>query len=400
MQLISYFIIRGFLFFLSFISLKNIQRLASFFSPVCYRLIPKYRKRALSNLALAKELNLSNPQIVDLAKKSLFHLLVTALEYGKLSRTNSIKSFCSCVNPEETNKLLDDKKGVIFFCGHQSNWELLFLDATSRHFGVCIGKPIKNVRLYQFILKIREKFLGTVIVPKEAYKGCMKALKKGELVGVVGDQGMPESSFTYNCLGRNAYMTTLPALLSVRSGAPVYVATIKRLQDRYEITYSGPCVSSPDSPDPISEITFNSLQILDQKIKENPEQWMWQHNRWKIPYKPYIPRKYKHDAICVMLSDKNTDIDEDLQILKEAYKGAYLIIFKPDSMIISQNVDEIITYHDFKDCFVVHYGPKLIIDLVGIPGIESFYKKLSLFQYIKCTRIKQLVDEWKNNYAY
>lgn len=400
MHLISYIFIRSFLYCLSFLNFEQIQKLAKILTPLCYKVITKYRKRALSNLALAKDLSLTNDEIRRISKQSLFHLLVTAFEYGKLAKVNSIKSFCNCTNPQETDALLDNKKGVIFFCGHQSNWELLFLDATSRHFGVCIGKPIKNTRLYNFILSIRQKFLGSVIIPKDAYKGCMKALKKGELVGVVGDQGLTESSFSYDCMGRKAFMTTLPAILSVRSGAPVYVASIIRESNSYSITYTGPIKASTDSLDPIHEITLKSLLILDEKIKKHPEQWMWQHNRWKIPYKNFIPKKFKHDAIAVIIAHKIENLDEELLLLKETYKDAYIICFKPRTLNLELSFDEIISYDHTDNCFVEHYGPKLIIDLVNIQGLQKHFKKLSAFEYIHTSSIKKLITDWKLAHAH
>lgn len=400
MQLISYIFIKSLLYVISLTGLQGIRKFAHCLTPICYRLISKYRKRALSNLALAKELSLSNNQIEVIAKQSLFHLLVTAFEYGLLNRTNCLKSICRCINPEETDALLNQKKGVIFFCGHQSNWELLFLDATSRHQGVCIGKPIKNKRLYNYILNIRKKFSGSVIIPKDAYKGCMKALKRGELVGIVGDQGLTDSSFTYNCLGRTAHMTTLPALLSVRSQCPVYVASIIRTTTSYDITYTGPILPTPDSNDPIYDITIKSLQILDEKIKAHPEQWMWQHNRWKIAYPPFIPKRYKHDAIGIVLPSCYKNLDEELELLKNTYSGAYIIFFKPKDLVINTSSNETISYVNTSDCFIKHYGPKLLIDLLGIKGLENHFKKLSVFEYIECDSIKKLIQSWEKAHAH
>lgn len=400
MHLVSYLIIRSFLYCISFLTLRQIQLLAALLTPFCYRFIPKYRKRALSNLTLAKELNFTVDQVKDISKKSLFHLIVTAFEYGKLYRVNSLTSICHCINPEATDALLDQKKGVIFLCGHQSNWELLFLDATTRHFGTCIGKPIKNKRLYNFILSIREKFLGFVIEPKNAYKGCIKALKNGHFVGIVGDQGLTESSFSYNCFGRKAHMTTLPALLSLRSGAPIYVATIIRDKNNYQITYTGPMSIEPHAQDPLHDLTLQSLHVLDEKIKQHPEQWMWQHNRWKISYKNFIPKKCRHDAIAVILPLLYPQADEELALLKDVYQGAYLIIFKPKNMKLTEDFNEVIDYVEPKDCLIMHYGPKLLIDLADMPSAKRHFKKCALFTYIKTSSITKLITSWKQAHAH
>jgi KDO2-lipid IV(A) lauroyltransferase len=349
---------------------------------------------------LAKDLNLNNDDIVLIAKKSLFHLLLTALEYGKLASIKNISSFCHNLNPEKANQYLDHKRGVIFFCGHQSNWELLFLDATSRHAGVCIGKPIKNKKLYNFILNIRQKFKGHVIIPKDAYRGCMKALKQGQLVGIVGDQGLAESSFAYNCLGRTAHMTTLPALLSLRSGHPVFVATIIRGKGTYDITYTGPLETNPDDPQGIQSLTLMSLNVLDQKIKEHPEQYMWQHNRWKIPYKSFIPKKYRHDALAVIIREGSLSMIEDLITFKELYRGAYMIIFTQVPHPLLNLFDEVICYHEPKECFITHYGPKLLFDTVGIKGVKRHFKKQALFEYLFCPSLSELINKWKQDHAH
>jgi KDO2-lipid IV(A) lauroyltransferase len=396
MHNLSFWLLRSLLWLLSFLSFKTLYNLAKALAPLCYLLIAKYRKRALSNLQLAKDLQLSRDSIIDISKKSLFHLLLTALEYGKLRRVSSLKDFVKSPQDSSADETLDHHQGVVFFCGHQSNWELLFLDATSRHAGVCIGKPIKNKKLYEFILSIREKFKGKVIVPKEAYKGCLKALKDGRLVGVVGDQGLPESSFIYSCFGRKAHMTTLPALLSTRAKAPLYVATIVRGFGSYTIEYTGP-VDVSLSQNPIEDLTLKSLLILDEKIKAHPEQWMWQHNRWKIPYKPFIPKKFKHDAIACILSNTLKDPLSQIELLKEVYEGAYVIVFKHEDIQDLISADEIYIYKQPSDCFIQHFGPKLLIDTVGIKGIKAHFEKQALFTYLHTPCIKTLIDNWKEN---
>lgn len=398
MQNLTYYLIRFFSYLLSWLSFKAIYRLARILSPFLYCFIAKYRKRALSNLALAKDLKLTREEIIRLSKESLFHLLLTAFEYGKLHQVKRLSSFVKTINDQYSNQLLDQHKGVVFFCGHQSNWELLFLDATSRHKGVCIGKPIKNKKLYAFILAIRQKFKGKVVEPKDAYKACIKALKKGDLVGVVGDQGMPESGFSCSCFGRKAFSTTLPALLSIRSNCPLIVATIERTFGQYIITYSDPIEISKQTSDPVQAITEESLKILNAAIAKNPAQWMWQHNRWKIDYPPFIPKAFRQDAIAIFVPD-NSSFIEEMETIFEIYKGAYVIGFIPENRGSIHGFDETILYKNTSECFIEHFGPKLVFDGIGIPGLEKHFKKLSTFTYCQVSSFKILIQSWKKAYA-
>jgi KDO2-lipid IV(A) lauroyltransferase len=100
-----------------------LHRLGNALGLAVYYLYPKYRKRALSNLALATDLHLSPEQIVETAKKSLQSLAITALEYPRLSREKNIHQLATCQNPEPAASMIKAGQGIIFFCGHQTNWE-------------------------------------------------------------------------------------------------------------------------------------------------------------------------------------------------------------------------------------------------------------------------------------
>ena len=96
--------------------------------------------------------------------------MITFLEYPKLAREKNISRIATCDNPETALQLLSSDSGVIFFCGHQANWELFFLEGTSRMNGVAIGRPIKNTYLYNWVQDLRQKFGGKIVAPKNALK--------------------------------------------------------------------------------------------------------------------------------------------------------------------------------------------------------------------------------------
>ncbi len=197
-----------------------------------FYLYPRYRKRALSNLALATSLHLSSEEIRNLAKKSLQSLMITFLEYPKLSREKNISRIATCENPDAAQELLKSGQGVIFFCGHQANWELFFLEGTSRMPGVAIGRPIKNSYLYNWTLKLRQQYGGKIVSPKNALKEGLRTLRTPSFFGIVGDQGMPNSGYSSVFLGKRAWTSPLPALLSLRTKRPIIVATNRRFNGK------------------------------------------------------------------------------------------------------------------------------------------------------------------------
>lgn len=156
--LFTYALIRVITLPLAYLPYPIIHFLGKHLGSLCYFLLPRFRKRALSNLALAKDLALSNEQIRRTAKASFQNLMITCLEFPKLAKEKEISKIAICENPEKAYSLIKPDKGVIFFCGHLSNWELLFLEGTSRMKGVAIGRPIKNRYLYNWVLQMRQKF--------------------------------------------------------------------------------------------------------------------------------------------------------------------------------------------------------------------------------------------------
>ena len=118
MFFLKYILFRIFTYPLAFFSYSALHRLGRILGSLLYIFYPKYRKRALTNLALATDLHLSPEGIEQTAKESLQNLAITFLEYPKLAREKKICRIAHCENPEIAEELLKSGKGVIFFCGH------------------------------------------------------------------------------------------------------------------------------------------------------------------------------------------------------------------------------------------------------------------------------------------
>lgn len=367
MPLLTYILFRIFTFPLQFLPYKILHLLGKILGLAVYYIYPKYRKRALSNLALASDLHLTPEQIVSTAKKSLQSLAITALEYPRLSVEKNIHKLATCMSPEPAASMIKAGQGIIFFCGHQTNWEILFLEGTQRMPGVAIGRPINNHYLYQWILNLRQKFGGTIIPPKSAYKESFRALKQGKFVGIVGDQGMPDSGFSCPFLGREAYTSPLPALLSARTGCPIMVATTKRQFGRYTIHYSDPILPTDDPHVQMRQV----LAIFEDSIKERPHEWLWIHNRWKQQQPGKIPKKFRHDAIAFIFPDI-ASAEASIPQIRTLYPREHVTAFVPSPFTSSE-----IEVKSFDELFVPDYRFKLLVDFTQNLQAQKHFSKLS-----------------------
>lgn len=247
--------------------------------------------------------------------------------------------------------------------------------------GVAIGRPIKNEALYDFVLRVREKFGGRIIAPRQAVKEGLRALKNGLFLGVVGDQGMPDSGFSSPFLGRNAWTSPLPALLAYRTGCPLIVATTTRKEGRYEITYSDPIFPSKEksADEEIPRLMHTCLAILEKTIEKHPDEWLFSHNRWKQQLPGKLKKAFRHESLLILLPQHTPhNLQESLDLIRKLYPHEFITLYTPSDKYHLENA-EIITYTDPKELFIQDYRFKLIFNFTPYKELERHFKQQSAF---------------------
>lgn len=354
----------------------------------------EYRKRALSNIALAQGLSLTPKERIRVVKQSFENLAINCLEYPRLARGDA--PFL-CENPEVTDRLYAQGQGIVFFCGHQSNWELLFLDGTLRMKGIAIGKSIKNKRLYQWIVSIREQNGGKIVAPSNAIREGLRALKKGAFVGIVGDQGMPDSGYSSSFLGRNAWTSTAPALLAYRTNSPIVFAATRRVRGRYRIRYSEPIWPnlSKSIEEEIPRLMGSALALLEESVKQNPGEWLWQHNRWKQQSPKILYKEFRHDSICLLLPEEPAQLEPllpHLQTFREMYPLDFLFLIAPLSLQgkAPLKIDGAFYYSHLEEALLSDYRFKLVFNFTQETRFRAHYKRLSAFHVLDLPTLRSL----------
>ncbi len=390
-MLFEYVLIRILAFPLQWFPYSWIHAIGRALGTFIYYSCPKYRKRTLSNLALAKDLKLSQKELVRVAKESMQNLAIVCLEYPKLWSDQNLSSII-CENPEFAESMIKEGKGVVFFSAHLANWEVLFLEGTRRMPGIAVGKPIKNLRLYRWIVKIREKYGGKIIAQSKCFKEGIQALKAGSFVGIVADQAMPKSNYGPFFLGRRAWTTTAPALLAYRTGCPMIFASTRRVKSGYLIHYSDPIWPNQDLPleKEIPRMMDTVLTLLQKSILERPGEWLWQHNRWKQQTPKTVYKNYRYDSICLILPQDAAKILPHLPTFRLIYPLDSLFIFAPASCKqLCLDATEIIYYEDIHETLKFDYRFKLIFNFTDFKPIRRHYLRLSAQKVITLDDLKK-----------
>lgn len=389
-----YIALRLLLFPVRFLPFKTVHCLGKILGYFAFHLHTKFRKRTLSNLSLAKTLNLPPEKVRQIAIESFQNLAITTLEYEKfnaLQETSAIE----CLNPEQALSIIEKGQGIVFFCGHQANWEVLFLDGTQKMPGVAIGRPIKNPYLYQWIVKIREKFGGKIITPKQALKGGLKALKEGKFLGIVGDQGMPESGFEHEFLGQTCFSSPAPALLAYKAKCPMIVATTVRKNGKYFITYSDPMW--PDTNQPISsevpKMMNSAFKLFEKSIIDHPGQWLWQHNRFKKETRKTLYLRYRHDTVLVLYPEEEEKFDLLFPIIKlfeVMYPKASVTHAVQEKHLAKIKTGQtVLPYSKLDDLFFEDFQYKFVYNFTGDKRFKSHFLKQAALEVVDFQDIKK-----------
>jgi KDO2-lipid IV(A) lauroyltransferase len=182
--------------------------------------------------------------------------------------------------------LRDDGKPAIIFTAHIANWELLAVAAVRHGLPVtAIFRPPANLMIGEDILRRRRAMMGGLVPNvRGATFELMAALERGEHLGILVDQAKTHGGISVPFFGRPAPTNPLAARLARAADCPVHGARSIRLPGgRFLIEMTPPLDLPRDAEGKIDVYgaTAKITSVVEGWVREHPEQWLWQHNRWR-----------------------------------------------------------------------------------------------------------------------
>ncbi len=176
-------------------------------------------------------------------------------------------------------------RGTVIVAGHHGNWELLGAYIAAR--GVPIDVIVRGMsnKLFDSYLNQTRRELGmTVVHDSEAVKRTPRSLRDGRAVAFVADQGVLGLASTFVLFfGRPAKTPRGAAVFALRFNAPVLFVDALRLPDgKYRIIIE-PIVAETtgDREKDVDAIIARFSEVLESWVRKYPEQYFWQHRRWR-----------------------------------------------------------------------------------------------------------------------
>lgn len=219
-------------------------------------------------------------QVVGEAGKSATELLAVWLrpEDEALALMRTVHGW------EHVEAALERGKGIIFLTPHLGCFEITSLYYAARHPITVLYRPPK-LRWLQPLLEIGRQRGQVSLAPTDmsGVKSLLKALKRGEAVGILPDQtpGNGEGVWA-EFFGRPAYTMTLAARLARGTGAAVILAYAERLPRGagFDLWLAPLPEGLPDEPVAAANFLNRAIESL---IRRLPTQYLWSYNRYKIP---------------------------------------------------------------------------------------------------------------------
>ena len=194
---------------------------------------------------------------------------------------------------EYVDAALAKGKGALMLAGHLGSWELSLAAGGPHRYNLgIVFKEIKSPLGQYAIDRIRNAH-GVLGIPRRnSIFQILRQLRKNGMIGFVLDQNVThEEGVFVDFFGRPA--STMPglAVLAQRTGAPVVPVIFYRDPDlrRHHVEFfpEVPWEEIPDRPDETLRVnTARYTKIIEDTIRQRPDQWLWLHKRWKT--QPYL----------------------------------------------------------------------------------------------------------------
>ncbi|MEI8184633.1 MAG: phosphatidylinositol mannoside acyltransferase [Actinomycetes bacterium] len=264
---------------------KSAYKLANVISDRVYSKNGKGVKRLRSNYRRVMP-NISERQLDELTKdgmRSYLRYWFDTFRLNKWSKSRIIET-TFVVRENLLRDPIATKEGCIIALPHAGNW-----DHAAAYFcstGITLTAVVEKLKpeaIFKKFLAYRQSIGIEAISHKEkTIPILMERLNQGKLIALVADRDMSRNGIEVNFLGGIAKMPAGPAILALKTGAPLVTAYIRYLEKGIEITFDEtiklPVLGSEEEQ--IKIVTQSMADNFAKRIKDSPVDWHMLQRIW------------------------------------------------------------------------------------------------------------------------
>ncbi len=189
----------------------------------------------------------------------------------------------SVTNEHLLMNAIEAKTGVIVALPHAGNW-----DHAGAYFCakgvrlVTVAERLKPEKLFLKFLSYRQS-MGMEVLPLDGrvLDTLTQRLNEGALVALVADRDLSRSGINIDFFGGPARMPAGPALLALKTKAPLITAFVSYTDDGIHIEFNTVVLpESGNESEMVQEIVQTTAQLFESGIKKAPQDWHMLQRIW------------------------------------------------------------------------------------------------------------------------
>ena len=264
---------------------KSAYKLADYVSDRIYKKNGKGIKRLRGNYGRVMP-EYSPQKLEELTKLGMRSYLRYWFDTFRLSKwsKNRIISTTQVIRENLLRDPIQSKHGCIVALPHAGNW-----DHAAAYFcstGITLTAVVEKLKpeaIFKKFLAYRQSIGIEAISHKEKTIPILtQRLQAGKLIALVADRDMSRNGIEVNFFGKTSKMPSGPAILAIKTGAPLITAYVRYTPGGIEIIFDETLkpTNSESEEEQIKVITQSMADNFAKRIKENPVDWHMLQRIW------------------------------------------------------------------------------------------------------------------------
>ena len=264
---------------------KSAYKLADYVSDRIYKKNGKGIKRLRGNYGRVMP-EYSSQKLEELTKLGMRSYLRYWFDTFRLSKwsKNRIISTTQVIRENLLRDPIQSKQGCIVALPHAGNW-----DHAAAYFcstGITLTAVVEKLKpeaIFKKFLAYRQSIGIEAISHKEKTIPILtERLQAGKLIALVADRDMSRNGIEVNFFGKTSKMPSGPAILAIKTGAPLITAYVRYTPGGIEIIFDETLkpTNSESEEEQIKIITQSMADNFAKRIKENPVDWHMLQRIW------------------------------------------------------------------------------------------------------------------------
>jgi len=290
---VVYFGAAGLMRLINFLPRKLTLFIGEILGLLAFMIVRQERRKSLVNLDRAYGRELSFRRKKEIARGCFITFGRSVVEAMRIRKHyhDQIRPEIEVIGEENFRRAYDRGKGIVAFTGHVGNFELLAAYTAQAGYkcGV-IGRELYDKRLDKILVANRSAMGLVNVRTDDSPMTILRLLKDGHAIGFLIDtDSFRVTGELTPFFGRPAKTPIGPTQLGLMAGAaflPIFCLSFPG--GKYRIIFGEEMIpeSRERSRENVYRVTCRMTSIIEDLIRQYPEQWIWMHNRWHTKPEP------------------------------------------------------------------------------------------------------------------